>query len=504
MAHRIFRHLLLSATLLFASTGTAAGQYSVPGAPRNDAPLTILQINDVYSTVAIEGRGGLARVATIKKQVAEAGGHPFLMLAGDFLSSSVSSSVFRGEQMVATLNEAGLDLATLGNHEFDFGVDVLVERMEQAEFTWVVSNVIDRKTGVMIGGAEPYVLRQFGPLTVGVLGLCIADDTITADTLQRLDIIDPIEAAQKYLPELQAKGADVIIALTHLAYRSDRELAERFPEIDVIVGGHEHFPITATVGRTLISKAGTEARYVARIDVTGDDGSERHFELMPVDGSIPEDPETARVANEYEARLDAALDDPVGGVTVDLVGVGARLRTSETNLGNLVADAARASVGAEIALVNGGGIRGDRVFAAGPISRRDLLQIHPFGNVVCVVEVPGRILLEALEHGVSGLPAPSGGFPQVSGFSMRVHAAAAAGSRVSGVAVDGEPLDPQRLYRLALPNFVLLGGDGYSMFEGQRVIVGPETGPTIPTALERHIAGRELSPATENRIVITR
>ncbi len=504
MAHRTVRQLLVSASVLLACTRPAVAQYNVPGAPRNDAPLTILQINDVYSTVAIEGRGGLARVAAIKKQIAEAGGHPFLMLAGDFLSSSVSSSVFQGEQMIATLNEAGLDLATLGNHEFDFGVDVLLERMDEAEFTWVVSNVVDRNTGAMIGGAEPYVLRQFGPLTVGVLGLCIADDTITADTLRRVDIIDPMEAAQRYLPELQAKGADIVIALTHLAYSSDRELAERFPEIDVIIGGHEHFPITAIVGRTLISKAGTEARFVARIDVTGEEGSERHFELMAVDDSIPEDPETLRVASEYEARLDAALDDPIGDVTVDLVGVGARLRTSETNLGNLVADAARASVGAEIALMNGGGIRGDRVFAAGPISRRDLLQIHPFGNVICLVEVPGRIVLEALEHGVSGLPAPAGGFPQVSGFSMRVNAAAAPGSRVSGVVVNGEPLDPERVYRLALPNFVLLGGDGYSMFGGQRVIVDPETGPTIPSALERYIAGKALAPATGSRIVIAR
>ena len=110
MAHRIVRHFVLSASLLVASAGPVVAQYRVPGAPRNDAPLTILQINDVYSTVPIEGRGGLARVATIKKQIADAGGHPFLVLAGDFLSSSVSSSVFRGEQMVATLNEAGLDI----------------------------------------------------------------------------------------------------------------------------------------------------------------------------------------------------------------------------------------------------------------------------------------------------------------------------------------------------------------------------------------------------------
>jgi 5'-nucleotidase len=482
----------------------ASAQYAVPGAPRNGAPLTLLQINDVYSTVPVEGRGGLARVATIKRQVTEAGGQPLLMLAGDFLSSSVSSTVFQGEQMVATLNAAGLDLATLGNHEFDFGVDVLLERMAEAKWTWVVSNVIDRQTGGIIGGAQPYVVRQFGALTVGILGLCIADDSITSNMLERVQVVDPLEAAAKYVPLLESQDVDVIVALTHLAYATDRALAERFPAIDVIVGGHEHFPITTTVGRTLISKSGTEARHVARIDVAGDSGDERHFELLTVDESVPEDPETARVANEYEAKLDAALDDPIAVSSVDLQGVGARLRTGETNLGNLIADAIRAAVGADIALVNGGGIRGDRIYLAGPVSRRTILEMHPFGNVVCLAEVPGRVVLAAIEHGLTSLPAPAGGFLQVAGLSVRADASAPPGSRVRQIDVAGEPLDPERLYRVALPSFVLLGGDGYAVFEGVRVIIGPETGPTVPSVVERYIKGRTLSPVTEGRITIIR
>jgi 2',3'-cyclic-nucleotide 2'-phosphodiesterase (5'-nucleotidase family) len=115
-----------------------------PGSPRAAAPVTFLQINDVYSTVPIEGVGGLARVATLKQQLAASGRTPFLVLAGDFLSPSVASSVFKGSQMIAALNAAGLDLATLGNHEFDFGDEVLIERMREAKWQWVVSNVVDR------------------------------------------------------------------------------------------------------------------------------------------------------------------------------------------------------------------------------------------------------------------------------------------------------------------------------------------------------------------------
>jgi len=95
------------------------------------------------------------------------------MIAGDFLSSSVESTVFKGEQMIATLNAAGLDVATLGNHEFDFGIDVLLQRMAEAKFQWVVSNVVDRRTGKPVGGAPPYLIRSFGPLKIGILGLCL-------------------------------------------------------------------------------------------------------------------------------------------------------------------------------------------------------------------------------------------------------------------------------------------------------------------------------------------
>src|SRR5207249_8592738 len=156
-----------------AGTATVFQQQEERGTPRAAAPVTFLQINDVYTALPVDGRGGLARLATIKKRLADSGRRPFMVLAGDFLSPSVESSVFRGEQMVAALNAAGLDLATLGNHEFDFGVDVLLQRMREARFAWVVSNVVDKQTGRPVGGASPYIVRSFGRLTVGFLGLCL-------------------------------------------------------------------------------------------------------------------------------------------------------------------------------------------------------------------------------------------------------------------------------------------------------------------------------------------
>ena len=477
------------------------------GAPRAAAPLTILQINDVYSTVPVADLGGLARVATLKRRIAAAGRTPFLILAGDFLSSSVASTVFKGEQMVAALNATGLDMATLGNHEFDFGVDLLIQRMKEARWQWVVSNVIDIQTGKPIGDAAPYVVRTFGGLKVGFLGLCLTTGGISREKLARIRLIDPQVAAATYLPMLKAEQVDVVVAVTHLAFAEDRALAERFPEIDVIIGGHEHFPIAATENRTLISKAGSEAKFVARIDIARRPSGaiERFYELMPITNALPDEPGAAAVIGSYEARLGGEFDARVAATSVPLDGVTQRVRTAETNLGNLVADAMRAETGAQIALLNSGGIRGDRVFAAGPITRRMVLEIHPFDNVVCEVRISGRTLLAALNHGVARLPAVAGQFPQVSGLTMRVDPQAAPGSRVSDVRIGGQSLDPAATYTVAIPDYVLNGGDDYTMFNGERVLISPQDGSTIAATLEKYLTERrQVAPRIEGRILITR
>src|SRR5215510_3608650 len=343
-----------------------------PGAPRQTAPLTLLQINDVYSIAPLPNDlGGLARVATLKQNLARAGRTPFMVLAGDFLSSSVESTVFKGEQMIAGLNAAGLDLATLGNHEFDFGTDVLIQRMAAAKWQWVVSNVIDLRTGKPIGGAPPYVVRTFGSLKVGFLGLCLASEGIRSETSKQIRIVPPLEAAAEYLPALQREGVDVIVAVTHLTFAEDRELAEHFPEISLIIGGHEHFPIAAVENRTLISKAGSDAKFVARIDVNRRTNGtiERFYELLPITNALADEPQTKAVVDAYEARLGLELNTVIGRTNAPLDAVSVRLRASETNAGNLVADAMRADTGAEIAILNSGGIRSDRIHAAGAVNR---------------------------------------------------------------------------------------------------------------------------------------
>jgi 2',3'-cyclic-nucleotide 2'-phosphodiesterase (5'-nucleotidase family) len=474
-------------------------------AARAAAPVTFLQINDVYTTLPVDGQGGLARVATLKQNLAKSGRTPFLVIAGDFLSPSVASSVFKGEQMISALNAAGLDLATLGNHEFDFGDDILIQRMHEATFQWVVSNVVDTTTGQPIGGAAPFVIKTFGALKVGFIGLCLNTQEITADKLRHTRVVDPLTAAGLYLPLLKEGGAAVVVAVTHLAIADDRALVEKYPEIDLVIGGHEHYLITTTENRSLISKAGSDARFVARIDVNQRPSGtvERFYELLPITSALPDESKTAAAIASFESRLSAALGETVGATRVPLDGVSLHLRASETNLGNFFADAIRADANADIAITNAGSIRGDRVFPAGPLTRRTLVEIHPFGNVICVLALPGRVVLQALEHGVSSLPVSDGRFPQVSGLTMIVDRKAPAGSRVRDAKVNGRPLDLDKVYTVAVPDFLLKQGDGYTMFAGQPVRVSPEVGNLISTALEKFVAAnREMAPAVEGRITL--
>jgi 2',3'-cyclic-nucleotide 2'-phosphodiesterase (5'-nucleotidase family) len=508
---RLLAALLLATCAVALPQGRLRPLYAQqpePGSPQSRAALTFLQINDVYSTTPIEGAGGLARVATLKRTLS-AEGHPVIMaLAGDFLSPSVASTVFKGEQMVAALNAAGLDYATFGNHEFDFGIDVLGQRMSESTFQWVVSNVLDARTGKAIGNSVPYVVRDVGALKVGFIGLCLTTAQIAPGARERFRFVDPMRAAAQYIPELKRRGANVIVAITHLTFAEDRDLVTRFPQIDLVIGGHEHYPITSVEQHALISKAGSDAKFVARIDVNRTPGTagvvERFYELIPVTSAIPDDPETAKVVGGYEARLGRELDAVVGTTATPLDATDARL-VQETALGNLIADALRADVAADVGLSNAGGARGSRIYPAGPLTRRTLLSILPFGNVVCKIAVSGRVLLDALNSGVSKLPAGAGQFPQLSGLTMKVDVRGPPGNRVSDVRVNGDPLDLNRTYTVALPDFVMKGGDNYSMFVGQKVLVDAQGGDLFATALEKYIAARhDVAPAVEGRIVIVR
>jgi 5'-nucleotidase len=495
--------LALALSVLLAACGR------ILPSDRPPTRLTFLQFNDHYILEPVDARrGGLARVATLVSRVRAESPHTLLALAGDTISPSVASAFLQGEQMIGAWNLLGLDVATFGNHEFDFGPAVMATRMRESRFAWLSANVFERATGRPFGGALADHLIERGRVTVGLFGLTMPETAETSAPGPGIEFRQPLAAAREAVGRLRARGRPVLVAVTHQSMEADEAVARALPELALVIGGHEHEPLERVVGGTLITKAGSDGVFVVRIDLQATpDGRvlARHHRFVPVTAELPEDPAMAALVARYAERLSAALDVPVGETRVPLDARQSAVRTVETNLGNLVADIVRENLHAEVGLMNGGGIRANRIVPAGRITRRDVNALFPFLNVMVKLEVTGTTLLSALEHAVRAYPQENGGFLQVSGLTFAFDPGRPPGERVVRVLVGGTPLDPTRLYTIATNNFLARGGDGYAMLTIGRVLVRPEDGPSFTKALVEAIEqARVVEPRVEGRIEAVR
>lgn len=438
----------------------------------------------------VDGRGGLARVATLVRELRRQTPNTLFVLAGDTLSPSLLSTLRRGAQMIEGWNAIGLDLATFGNHEFDFGPAVLAQRIGESRFPWVSSNVLDRATGEPFGGARRWVRRDLDGVRVGLIGLTTADAAKTSNGGPGLRFEDPLAAARAAVAALGA--VDLRVAVTHLPLREDRELVDALP-VDAILGGHDHDPMLYEQGRAVIVKAGADALNVGQVEyeircgaVTG-----RRQRLIPVEARLAEAPDVAALVQRQAALLARELETPVGSTTIPLDARETLTRRQETPIGRFIAALMRERVGGQVGLLNSGAIRGNRVIPPGPITTGDVRRLLPFSNTVTLLEVTGEALRAALERSVDGLPRPTGHFLQTAGVGYSVDPTRPPGRRVGAIEIDGRPLDPAGRYRVAVPDYLARGRDGYAMLGAARILLAPEDGPDLlETVLHGLSAGR--------------
>ncbi|WP_375771980.1 bifunctional metallophosphatase/5'-nucleotidase [Archangium gephyra] len=481
-----------------------------PESEQDDEPtvtLTLLHVNDVYQFTPVDfgAHGGLGRLSTLRKQVLAESPHTLFLMAGDTLGPSVESTFHKGKQMIDAWNALGLDFAVLGNHEFDFGPDVLRERIQESRFTWLGANVMDKQTKRTFAETPPFVIRDVGGVKVGIFGVLLGKTKYSSKPGPDVYFTDTCAKARELVPQMRKQGAQIIIGLTHLFVAEDKVLARCAP-IDLIIGGHEHVMMQAVSNGTPIIKMSSEARELGRVTLHVGTQSGKlksmDFDMLPVTPEVPEDPAFASAMREYDAMM-ADLSQPVGRTQVPLDAMEESNRNRETNLASFVADAYRKATGADAALINGGSIRSDSVLRPGPLTRRDVLAIHPYPGSVVSIEVTGAVLLQALEHGVSRSAEETGPgrFPQVSGIQYAFDVCRPVGDRVVRVTVNGEPLDARRTYSLATNSYMSGGGDGYTMFKGARYRVSPEKGRTTQDVLRDAFASANaISPATSGRI----
>lgn len=494
--------LTLVLMLLLAGCGSAAPAETPAPTPAEetaylglDNDIVILYTNDVHC--GVDDNLGYTGLATVKNALEAQGKHVVLVDNGDAVQGDTIGTLSNGEYIIDIMNEIGYDVATPGNHEFDYGMDQFLALTEQANFPYVSANFVDSDGNTVL---DPYVIKDVAGVKIAFVGIS-TPKTITTSTpkyfqddngnyiysFQQDETGEKLYAAvQSAVDAARAEGAQFVIALAHLGIEEDcspwtsSEVIVNTTGIDAVLDGHSHSMIQGEKvknkdgAEVLLSSTETKLAYIGCLTIK-DDGSMSTTlisdnGMKEFIGGIQEEFEELVNTVVASTDVDLIIKDPASGERI--------VRVSETNLGDLCADAYRAMSGADVAIVNGGGVRAD--IPAGDITYGQIIAVHPFGNEMCVVECTGQEILDALELGCSKLPAESGGFLQVSGMTYTVDlnvestvkldengmfVSVEGERRVKDVTIGGEPLDPEKTYTLASHNYKLKDcGDGYSMF----------------------------------------
>ncbi|CAM3461701.1 5'-nucleotidase C-terminal domain-containing protein [Hydrogenibacillus schlegelii] len=466
--------------------------------------LTILHTNDTHAHL----ENG-ARLATLIKEERAKAENVLLLDAGDVFTGTLFFTQYEGLADLDFMDLLGYQAMTIGNHEFDKGPEGLAKFVKDAPFPVLSANIdfgeepalgglvettigestIDELSSNLGGKIYPAVVLDVNGEKVGLFGLTTPETAFISSPGEHIRFRDPVEAARETVAQLQAKGVQKIIALTHIGYAEDLTLAEAVPEIDVIVGGHSHTRLDEPVviqhadgTQTVIVQAHEHRKYLGRLDVTFNaqgDVIDANGKLIPTSDkdaddnyTVAEDPEAKALIDELDGPIQALKQTVVGQTAVFLDGERDHVRTQETNLGNLIADGmldfARSFVPeAQVAITNGGGIRSS--IPAGEITLGQVMEVLPFGNVLVTLELSGEDLIAALENGVSAVEQKKGYFPHVAGLRYRYDSSKPAGQRIVGVEIKTEngyrPIDPKATYTVVTNKFMADGGDGYTMFK---------------------------------------
>ena len=474
------------------------------------ATIRFILTGDMPEFASEDGRGGYAKLAsvakTFKKQTKK-NIRSLLVHAGDAYSPSLLSGLDKGKSTVDMLNSVGVDYMVLGNHEWDFGPEITRERVWQSNFTVLASNVIDSE-GLPVDGTVRTAMEIVGPFRVGIMGLITPNvkDVSSPETDKFLPIMDK---ARELAKELKGQGADLIVAIGHLDFVEDMEIFQS-GLVDVLLSGHDHYHIFFDNGKDVWMEAGEDAEKVGVLDVhlksymkRGKKRFNWETDMRYVDTKhIKEDTAIASKVNSYEDLLGKELDIEIGETLSELDSRKKTVRTEEAAIGNLIIDAMREGVKAEIGLTNGGGIRAKKIYDPGTkIIRRDILSELPFGNVVVKLELTGSQIWEALENGVSQVEQNSGRFPQVSGMSFSYNPKEKAGSRIKSVKVGDSPLSKRRTYTMATNDFLAKGGDGYTVFKQAKVIIDASSAKLMASMVMDYIKEKgTVTPKIEGRI----
>ena len=499
----------MSGRLIAHATALAAilGLTAAPAALAETVTLTLLGIGDIYDFAGDGDRGGFARLNAVARAERAANPNTLYLFDGDMLSPSILSGFDKGQNTIDLTNLVPFDLAVPGNHEFDFGPENFLEKMAASTYPWAAIN-ITQKDGTPVPGLGGVTVRQIAGLKIALIPVA-QDTTPQVSRPGDLRFLPTVETAVAAAEQARSDGADLVIGVVQTSMENDRALIGS-KAFDVILSGDDHTYATSYDGITVYVETSIDGRYLSPVDLMVDIGEKdgkRTVSWTPMfrfidTADVTPDPESQAMVEAFQAQLDEGLNVAIGITEGPLDSRRNVVRREESAMGNLIADAMRAATGADIAIVNGGGIRADRTYDAGTtLTRRDILTELPFGNVTVLTELPGSQILAALENGVSQVEDGAGRFPQLSGAVMVYDPSAPAGSRVVSVTLGGAALDPDKVYRVAANDFMLGGGDGYGALGGGKVLIDAGNGTLMANDVMAFVAKTgTVTAAVDGRI----
>ena len=445
--------------------------------------ITILHTNDIHARVQSTddegktiGMDWLAGAIWAQKGADE---DTLALDAGDTFHGLTLINLSRGSNMAMLMNLSGFDAMTPGNHDFNFGSQRLIELARILNFPVLSANLMDKdKTQYIF---RPYKSYDFNGVKVAVIGLSTPEIAYKTNPFNVKDVAftDPIAAAQELMPKLRASH-DVVIGLMHMGLDKSsvittEQLVKAVPGFDVIIDGHSHttLPKGMKVGNTLICQTGRYGHALGKVELVVKDHKLRKAQASLLNRQGVEklaktpDEGVVQALQEINMQVKMETETVVAESPRELTAAREIVRTQESELGNLTADALRQATGADVAVVNGGNLRTS--LPAGKITKGAVLDVFPFNNRVLTLAVDGKTLKSMLELSVQYLPAAFGGFLDVSGMTFTVDTKAPAGQRVSEVKVQGQPLAESKNYMVAVNDFTAFGGDGYEMLKGAQL-----------------------------------
>lgn len=505
---RTWRGGFIAVALAIVAASGLAGLPPAVAQPVKKTTITLLVYSDIYEMAGVEGRGGLARVAGVIAAERARSKNVIAAHAGDTLSPSLMSSLDQGAHIIDILNAMAPDVFVPGNHEFDFGEAVFRTRMAEARFPLLAANLRDASGDVLAGFADNKIIELDG-VKIGVFGLT-DDEAARRSSPGTLRVSPLIPAAKEQAAQLRAAGADLVVAVSHSTWQDDIRLAN-LGVIDVVLSGHDHNLWVGYDGKTVIAETQADGVNVVAVDLTvtvSDEGKRKvtwqpAFRVIDTATIAPDAAVADRIA-EYQAKLDKSLEVPVGTTSVALDSRKASVRGQETAIGNFIAEAFLAATGADVAIVNGGSIRGDRQYEAGTaLTRRDIYRELPFANKVVVVELLGKDLKDALENAVWFAGKGDGRFGQIAGARLSGRKDAVPGSKLTSVTVAGRPLEDDKTYKVAVTTFLAAGKDGYTAIaRGTPVLLEDEAKLAVSIVLDAIAKAGTIAPTIDGRITL--